>query len=160
MKQAIATDLCRVCNLKPETIQHITTACSVIAPKEYLNRHNDVAKIVHSHLCHKSHLIKEIPPYYKYNPSSVIENESTKIYWDTLIVTDKQILHNKPDILYINKTGKYAFVIDFAVPADSNIINAYTAKVTKYQDLLYELKRIYDLKKIEVCHRFSRKTTC
>lgn len=150
LKLNIPTDLCRVCGQKPETINHIIGGCSVIAPKEYLHRHNSIAKIIHQNYCNKNGLSVSTERYYNYQPEAVLENGVFKVYWDTLILTDRQVPHNKPDILIINKATRSAFIVDFAVPLNDNIGKTYVEKIVKYQDLSYELKRIYQLESIEV----------
>ncbi|KAF4523835.1 hypothetical protein B566_EDAN013602 [Ephemera danica] len=60
-------DRCRLCKKSGKTIQHITGGCSVLAPKEYLERHNAVAKVVHQALATQHGLVETETPYYKYN---------------------------------------------------------------------------------------------
>ena len=40
----------RICNDKPETIDHLVAGCSELAKSEYLNRHNKIAKFIHWNL--------------------------------------------------------------------------------------------------------------
>jgi hypothetical protein len=54
----------------------------ILSNTEYLHRHNLSAKIVHQFLAQRHKLITTDDPYYKYEPQPVLENESTKIYWD------------------------------------------------------------------------------
>lgn len=49
-KQNIPSDRCRRCFQAPEFIQHLTSLCSVLAPGDYLDRHNAMAGIHHQHL--------------------------------------------------------------------------------------------------------------
>jgi hypothetical protein len=42
----VRDDRCRKCREKPETIQHITAACSMLSQNDFLYRHNQVAAIV------------------------------------------------------------------------------------------------------------------
>ncbi|XP_045477917.1 uncharacterized protein LOC123683063 [Harmonia axyridis] len=72
-----------------------------------------------------------------------------QLYWDTAMVTDRSIAHNRPDIVLFNKTEKSVQIIDVSVPADDNITKAYTEKVSKYHDLAFELK-IYGLRKTSI----------
>ncbi|CAH1979375.1 unnamed protein product [Acanthoscelides obtectus] len=63
--QPIESDRCRRCNTTAESIQHVVSGCSSLAPTEYLARHNMVAKIIHQGIC-KNHLILEhLKPAYK-----------------------------------------------------------------------------------------------
>ena len=80
--------------------------------------------------------------WYKFEPTSVIENEHHKLLWDFPIQTDKEIAHNRPDIIIIDKLNKTVQIIDIAIPSDYNIIEKRNEKITKYIDLSIELKRI------------------
>ena len=42
---------CRLRKDAPETIQHITAGCKMLAGKAYMEHHNQVARIVHRHVC-------------------------------------------------------------------------------------------------------------
>jgi len=42
----VVQDHCRVCGQKPETIQHLTAGCEKLAPTEYKERHDKVAKVL------------------------------------------------------------------------------------------------------------------
>ncbi|XP_022195807.2 uncharacterized protein LOC111053266 [Nilaparvata lugens] len=114
------SDKCRLCNAAVESIQHIVSGCSILAPKEYLRRHNNVAKIVHLKLQQEFDFFEEMPPYYSYSPPAFIERNQIKIYWDVQMITDRQVIHNKPDILMLNMNQKEALIIDVAIPADEN----------------------------------------
>ncbi|KAL1448628.1 hypothetical protein WDU94_003702, partial [Cyamophila willieti] len=66
------------------------------------------------------------------------------------ILTDKTVAHNKPDIVYINKQENNAIIIDVAVPLTHNVQKTETEKVTKYEDLKEEMKRIWRLNNIVI----------
>ncbi|XP_066904374.1 uncharacterized protein [Halyomorpha halys] len=53
LKDATASDKCRLCSVALESIQHITGGCGLLAGTEYLQRHNHVAKILHQELAIK-----------------------------------------------------------------------------------------------------------
>jgi len=55
----VESDKCRVCGEKPETIQHIISGCEKLAPTEYKERHDNVAKIVQMTLLEEYNLNKE-----------------------------------------------------------------------------------------------------
>ncbi|XP_030767020.1 uncharacterized protein LOC115890810 [Sitophilus oryzae] len=141
------TDRCRMCNQFSESIQHISSGCPTLAPTSYTERHNNIAKIIHLELSLILGLQSVQTKYFNYTPEPVMENSSHKLYWDTLILTDKTVLHNKPDILWINKYKKECFIIDIAVPLDQNLQKTATEKIQKYQDLAYGLRRVYQLNK-------------
>lgn len=150
LHQEIPTDLCRMCHERPESIQHLTSGCSYLAPKDHKNRHDDVAKVFHQEIMIKYGKLTEKMPYYKYQPKDQFENDEVRVYWDKTIITDKQVLHNRPDILLIQKLKKEAQIIDITIPNDHNIGEARTTKLTKYIDLAHEIKAIYQLKQVSV----------
>ncbi|XP_044764376.1 uncharacterized protein LOC123320944 [Coccinella septempunctata] len=146
----IPTDRCRKCGQARETIQHITSSCSILAPKEYTNRHNAMAKVYHQAIAIKTGLITAMKKTHEYKPATVLENRSFKIYWDNTVETDRRIPHNRPDIVLFDKENRKVIIIDITVPADDNISRAYSEKVNKYHDLAFEMKEIYALKTVSV----------
>ncbi|KAI5738323.1 hypothetical protein M8J77_005461 [Diaphorina citri] len=139
-----------MCNSQSETIQHITTGCTVLAGTQYLQRHDKSCNIIHLHLAKKDrHKIQE-EPYYKYKPETVLDNEKSTIYWNKTIQTEAFTQHNKPDIVYIDKTTKLGYIIDMAHPADHNLQQKETEKITKYLPLVAEMKTLYRLNKVSI----------
>ncbi|CAG4919909.1 unnamed protein product [Colias eurytheme] len=134
------SDHCRHCHKQPETIQHITGACSSITQTDYKHRHDQVAAIIHQTLAYKYQLITEKVPYYKYTPQIILDTADFKIYWDRTILTDKTIHHNRPDITLHDKKNKTVYLIDVAIPNTHNLNTTHTSKLTKYTDLTIELK--------------------
>ncbi|TWW67382.1 hypothetical protein D4764_02G0004230 [Takifugu flavidus] len=110
---------CRLCGDAPETVQHITAGCKMLAGKAYMERHNQVAGIVYRNICTEYGL--EVPGTRWETPPKVVENEQTKILWDFQIQTDKMVVANQPDIVVVDKHRKTVVVIDVAIPSDSNI---------------------------------------
>ncbi|XP_060804959.1 uncharacterized protein LOC132902746 [Amyelois transitella] len=134
------TDMCRHCNSTSETIQHITGACSAIAQTDYKHRHDQVAAIIHQNLAYQHNFVKEMTPYYKYKPETILENQKHKIYWDRTILTDKTIYYNRPDITLHDKESRTIYLIDIAIPNSHNIQKTISEKLSKYQELAIELK--------------------
>ncbi|TWW73335.1 hypothetical protein D4764_15G0007290 [Takifugu flavidus] len=85
---------CRLCGDAPETAQHITAGCKMLAGKEYMERHNQVAGIVYRNICTE---------------------------YGLEIQADKMVVANQPDIVVVDKHRKTVVVIDVAIPSDSNI---------------------------------------
>lgn len=147
---AVTEDRCRMCGKEAENIEHLISACSIMAPKEYTERHNNVAKIIHHYLRNMIYETNDQTPYYRYNPEKVIENMSGKLYWDRTIMTDHQINNNRPDITYIDKVNKHGYIIDIAVPAPANIQLKQREKITKYMPLANEIKELWRLEQVEI----------
>lgn len=144
--QNLPSDQCRRCNQATEHIQHITSSCPIMAPREYLERHNAVCKIYHQAIGISIGLIKDITKNHTYLPSDVLENDRYKLYWDTSITTDRAVQHNRPDIVLLDREKSEVKIIDVTIPADENLERSYTEKLTKYHDLAFEMKEIYRLK--------------
>uniref|UniRef100_A0A8D8TVF2 Uncharacterized protein n=1 Tax=Cacopsylla melanoneura TaxID=428564 RepID=A0A8D8TVF2_9HEMI len=63
---------------------------------------------------------------------------------DRTMLSDRSIAHNS------NKREKYAYIIDIAIPLTHNITKTEAEKVTKYEDLKEEIKRIWKLNKVDI----------
>ncbi|XP_044751663.1 uncharacterized protein LOC123311659 [Coccinella septempunctata] len=143
-------DRCRKCSRAPETIQHVTSSCPVLAPREYTDRHNAMAKVFHQAISLKYGLINTSKKIHEYLPREIQENDEVKVYWDHPLTTDRPLAHNRPDIVVFKKREAKAIIVDITVPADDNAEKAYTEKVVKYQDLAFELKELYRLANITI----------
>lgn len=139
---------CRMCGQGHENIEHLLNSCTVLAPREYTNRHNDVAKIVHRELSIKYGFIETREPYYKYRPTPVLESEKATIYWDRSLLTDRPLPdnHNKPDIFLWDKTNNIILLIDIAIPTPKNIHRKHNEKIEKYLPLCQELENLWRAK--------------
>ncbi|KAL0841160.1 hypothetical protein ABMA28_014906 [Loxostege sticticalis] len=141
--RTLRNDLCRKCNNKPETIQHITGACITLTQNDYTHRHNQLVNIIHQKLVLKYKLLNDHhTPYYKYTPQNVIENPKYKLYYDRTILTDNTIYNNRPDITFVDKDNKHTYIIDIAVPNTNNIQSTIIEKVRKYTELQDQIKRL------------------
>ena len=93
------------------------------------------APILHNHQIRAAELIEDKSPYYKYTPASVVENDNFKLYWNLSILTDITKPFNIPDIVFMNKKTRNAFLIDIAVPNTHNLAKTITEKQNKFQEL-------------------------
>nr|CAI5870488.1 unnamed protein product [Callosobruchus analis] len=109
---------------------------------------NAAAKVVHQGLAITNKLTENRDPYYNYTPTSVLENNQYKLYWDVEIHTDKAIPANRPDIVFQSKADKITYLIDIAIPNDNNIQTSYAGKIPKYTDLAIEIKRLWKQNKV------------
>ncbi|XP_039297920.1 uncharacterized protein LOC120354623 [Nilaparvata lugens] len=66
------------------------------------------------------------------------------------MITDRRVVHNKPDILVLDQLEKRAYIIDIAVPSDENSQKTRGEKIRKYQELSFELKEMYGLNTVRV----------
>ncbi|CAH1110291.1 unnamed protein product [Psylliodes chrysocephalus] len=139
-----------MCGEGNENIEHLISGCKTMAPKEYTTRHNNVAKIIHDEVCYKLQLSEAKTPYYKYTPDTIKENDEYKVYWDREIQTDRQVQHNRPDILINNKKTNEILLVDIAVPAPLNMQKKNKEKAEKYLPLAEDMKQTWNATSVRV----------
>jgi hypothetical protein len=84
---------------------------------------------------------------YSYTPESCLENDNYKLYFDRTVLTD---IHNRPDIIILNKQQKQAYLLDIAVPNSRNITQTYNTKINKYLELSVAMRNLWCLEKISI----------
>ena len=80
----------------------------------------------------------------------MIENDRCKILWDFTVQTDHIIQARRPDMIVIDKETNKAQVIDFAIPYNSRVDSKEMEKIEKYQDLVRELNKLWDMKVVVI----------
>ena len=88
--------------------------------------------------------------WYNHRPEAVVENEGIKLLLDMRIQTDKILKHNKPDTLLMDKIKRKVQMIDIACPFNTRVLEKENEKITNYQDLKWELKRVWNCQEIVV----------
>ena len=145
-----ANPLCRLCGEREETVAHIVSECKQLAQRQYKEwRHDVIAKVIHWEMC-KVNDLPYAEKWYEHKPESVTENERVKILWDFKIQTDKELKHNKPDIVILDKQKRTCMIIDVACPFDIRIQEKEKEKIERYNDLKWELMRIWNCSKVKV----------
>ena len=66
--------------------------------------------------------------------------------YDFNIYTDKKITHRRPDLVIHKKKEGETLVIDFACPMDHNVDAKEKEKIDKYQELKFELQKLWKTK--------------
>lgn len=131
---------CRYCNQEKETIDHIVSGCTLLARKDYIERHNRVATYVHWNLCRHFNFVTS-PQWYKHEVQQVVENNMVTIMWDFPVQTDRTIRANRPDIIIRDKREKTCYLLDVSIPTDKNTSLKTFEKISKYKDLEIEIER-------------------
>ena len=125
---------CRPCKTENETIHHIIACCQKLSASMHLPvRHNKVVKVIYDAI--SNHGRTPIEETYTDNDK--------EIWWDKKVTTIPPLKHNKPDILYWNKTENKCYIIDIAIDLDINIGKSINLKYDNYMQLSSELKRLY-----------------
>ena len=112
-------------------------------------RHDEIAQVIHWQLF-KDHYLEHAEKWYDNSPQVTVENDKVKILWDMKIQTDRVLEHSRPDILLLEKDQIICKIIDVACPFDTRIIEKEREKVDRYQDLKWELKRIWQCSEVQV----------
>ena len=82
----------------------------------------------------------EVPEsWLKHVPSKVTIKDGIKVLWDSCILTDKKLPHNRPDIIVHDTNLRECMIIDVAKSVCMNIIKKEVEKITKYRDLEIEI---------------------
>ena len=68
------------------------------------------------------------------------------IIWNTKIVLDRPVEHNRPDILSKVRSDNMGCIIDFAVPMNCNIASKGPDKNRSHEQFAAEARRFYYVK--------------
>ena len=107
--------LCRMCNQKSETINHILSECKMLAQKECKRGHDNITSLVHWKLCCEYDMSRG-EKLYQQQPEGVVENEKCKILSDMTIQCDHVIEARRPDIVVVEKEDNKAIIVGIASP--------------------------------------------
>ena len=143
------TDICRVCGKEPETTFHILAGCEQLAKKEYLDRHNSVARYIHHAIC-KSLNVQTERKWHLHRPAEVIMDSRAELLWDLTLTTDRDVGANRPDIVLRDKIKRMTYIIDVSCPSDVNVVSKEKEKVAKYSALRAELGKMWNSKCIVI----------
>ena len=144
-----SSPLCRLCRSHNETLDHILNGCPKLSQTDYKARHDKVSAAIHWSLC-KEYGFSCPKKWYEHRAEKVLENEEVKLLWDFHVQSDHVIEHCRPDLLLVKKKTKEATIIDIAVPGDTRIADREQDKILAYQDLKREIKRVWQLRKVNV----------
>ena len=136
---------CRFCDQYTETIDHLISGCPVLAPNEFIRRHDRVGKYLHWGICNH-YGIDTTKNWFEHDPQPVTNGKSVTILWDFSVHTDRTIQANRPDIIVKDYTTKTCLLIDMSVPSDKNISVKEFDKLSKYKDLEIEIRKMWNLK--------------
>ena len=139
---------CRLCQQFDETIDHIISACPILAKEQYIKRHDGVCAQQHFNICKETGVQLDKKHWYENVPKSVETSQGSKvnILWNQQVQTDRTIHNNKPDIVVRdNEKGKCMF-IDVVISGDRNVIKKEAEKILKYKNLTIEIQRMWNVK--------------
>jgi hypothetical protein len=115
---------CRLCQEFDETVDHVISACPILAKEQYIKGHDRVSAQLHFNICKETLVQLDKKHWYEHVPKSVETSQGSKvtILWNQQVQTDRTIPNNKPDIIIQdNEKGTY-MLIDVAISGDRNVI--------------------------------------
>ena len=139
---------CRLCEQHDETIDHIISACPILAKEQYVKRHDKVSAQIHFNIRKEIGVQLDKKRWYERVPNSVVTNQGGKvtILWNQQVQTDRTIPSNKLDsIIQDNEKGTW-MLIDVAISGDRNVIKKEAEKILKYKDVTTEIQRMWNVK--------------
>jgi len=68
-----------------------------------------------------------------------------KLLWDFTIQCDRQIPHNRPDIVCVDYLTSKSYLIDVAIPGDSRVKEKVSEKHQRYTDLKIEIQKMWSI---------------
>jgi hypothetical protein len=137
--------VCRKCGGGIENVQHVLSACTLLAPFDYLHRHNAMLKNVYWWILrHYGEPIERKPWITHDQPKPLLERRGNfKISWDLPIHTSLITEHNKPDMVLVDFKKKRVFIIEGAVPFDLAVTKKELEKESRYKEVGVEMKHVY-----------------
>ena len=92
---------CRLCQQLDETIDHIISACPILAKEQYVKRHDKVSAQIHFYICMEVWVQLDNKHWNEHVPKLVVTNQGGKltILWNQQVQTDRTIPNNKPNII-------------------------------------------------------------
>ena len=121
---------CRFCNTSTKTIDHLISGCTILAPNEYIHRHNSVGHYIHWKIWNHYHT--ETPEKWcEDKPLPVVDTPKVTILWDLPIRTNITLQANRPDIVIKHKQNKACQLIEIEIEIGNFIMETEIAKMWK-----------------------------
>jgi len=108
---------CRLCQQFDETIDHIISACPILAKEQYIKRHDRVCAQLQFNICKETGVQLDKKQWYEHVPKLVETSQGGKetILWNKQVQTDRTIPNNKPDIMTCDNEKGTCVLIDGAI---------------------------------------------
>jgi hypothetical protein len=139
---------CRLFQQFEETIDHIISACPILAKEQYIKRHDRVCAQLHFNICKETGVQLDKKYWYEHFPKSVETSQGGRvtILWNQQVQTDRNIPNNKPGIIIRDNENGTCMLINVAISGDRNVIKKEVEKILKYEDHTIEIERMWNIK--------------
>jgi len=107
----------KLCQQFDETIDHVISACPILAKEQYIKRHDRVCAQLHFNICKETGVQLDKKHWYEHVPKSVETSQRGKvtILWNQQVQTDRTIPKNKSDIIIRDNEKGTCMLIDVAI---------------------------------------------
>jgi hypothetical protein len=131
-----------------ETIDHIISACPILAKEPYVKCNDRVSAQIHFNICTEIWVQLDKKHWYEHVPKSVVTNQGGKvtILWNQQVRTDRTIPNNKPDIIIRDNENGTCMLIDVAISGNRSVIKKEAENILKYKDLTIEIQFTWNIK--------------
>jgi hypothetical protein len=131
-----------------KTVDHIISACPILAKEQYIKRHDRVCTQLYFNICKEIGVKLDSELWYEQVLKSVETSHVYKvtILWNQQVQTDRSIPNNKPDIIIRDNEKGTCMVLDVAIPGDRNVIKKEAEKILKYKNFIIEIQRMWHVK--------------
>ena len=136
---------CRLYKQHEETIDYLTSGCSILVTK-YLMRHDSVHAHFYYSICNALHIETTDKWYTHTHPQASVWTGRCYSAVESSVHTDREVTANKPDIIIKNKKEKTCILIDIAIPAQRTHMQKEAEKKLKYKSLCREIQWMWNLK--------------
>ena len=134
--------MCEVCKTSKMTTDHMATRCKRILGNKYVNRHDNVIRILIFNILKEYKIINK-NRIRGFKLQKEYANKDLDIRIDKHIITDCNIKFNKPDITIIDKNNKTIKIIEIAITNALDLTKIENHKVQKYNELKNFLSSTY-----------------
>ena len=117
----------------------------MLVPTKCLYRHDRLGHYILWCLCKDFGLPHE-SNWWEHKPPKVIENKNATTVWDFDIHTDRTIHVIRPGMAVKTHNDKSCFLVDMAVPIDTDVSREIFEKLIKYKDSEIEVSKTWHLK--------------
>lgn len=132
---------CKPCPNTRITVDHLATYCPTLADKDYMRRHDEVARVVQHRLLRNYGLRPK--KLKNHRVETIINAGHVTIKYDAPIITGTNIPNNRPDILVMDRRAKKALIVEIGITSINRLIEVENTKWRKYERLAAELRTLH-----------------
>ena len=120
---------------------HILSGCKILAGSDYLKRQNNALMVLIVEWEKQESLLPSDSVWYKqkWSKRTVLEKNGKKICWDFEFTIRKTTSARRPDAMIENDEEKKLWIVDITCRNEKNIGEKHREKLTKYQQLAFEI---------------------